>query len=186
MPSPRLCEDEFKRRFRNQFQDPSFDRLTAELDRMTQAAWGVYEHSRKSPHTRKAGPGFADPDYDLALDWVAAAEALKAAARRHDDAAQSEPHLTDQSVITLGAHVSSEMSKSFRLAQIAREAFDAEQAAVSFLDLSRVAWRSTSWTSHLIPPTDCIPPWPKIRALTSRSRGRQPRRVHLGRARSSA
>jgi hypothetical protein len=36
--------------------------------------------------TRKAGPGFADPDYEISVDWLAAREAILAAQRRHDDA----------------------------------------------------------------------------------------------------
>jgi hypothetical protein len=34
-------------------------------------AWDGCSNSRKAPVTRKAGPGFADPDYDHALDWLA-------------------------------------------------------------------------------------------------------------------
>lgn len=37
-----------------------------------EAAWDAYSHSRKSPITRKAGPGFADPDYEISVDWLAA------------------------------------------------------------------------------------------------------------------
>src|SRR5947209_4969966 len=85
MPSPRLDEAEFKRRFRSQFKDPGFDKLPVELDRITDAAWDAYYNSRKSPHTRKAGPGFADPDYDLSVDWIATQDAIAAAQLRHDD-----------------------------------------------------------------------------------------------------
>ena len=46
--------------------DPAFDALADELDRVADVAWDGYSNSRKSPRTRKAGPGFADPDYDLA------------------------------------------------------------------------------------------------------------------------
>ena len=63
MPSPRLDENAFKQRFRSQFKDHAFAPLAAELDKIAQAAWEAYAHSRKSPHTRKAGPEFADPDY---------------------------------------------------------------------------------------------------------------------------
>jgi hypothetical protein len=83
MPSPRLDEGEFKRRFRDQFHDPSFDALASELDRIAHGAWEAYADSRKAPRTRKAGPGFSDPDYDLSLDWIDTAEALKAATRHH-------------------------------------------------------------------------------------------------------
>ncbi len=55
MPSPRLSEHEFKRRFRSQFRDRNFASLEPELEKITQAAWDAYAHSRKSPRTRKAG-----------------------------------------------------------------------------------------------------------------------------------
>ena len=59
MPSPRLDEQEFKRRFRTQFQDPNFDSLSAELDKVADAAWDAYDDSRKAPITRKAGTDYA-------------------------------------------------------------------------------------------------------------------------------
>ena len=68
MPSPQLDESEFRRRFLSSYQDPAFDSLKAELDAIAGAAWDSYSNHRKSPQTRKAGPGYADPNYDLALD----------------------------------------------------------------------------------------------------------------------
>jgi hypothetical protein len=47
MPSPRLDEGEFKRRFRDQFHDSSFDALAFELDRIAHGAWEAYTDSRK-------------------------------------------------------------------------------------------------------------------------------------------
>ena len=67
---------EFRRRFLSQFPDPAFEPLSSELDRIAGAAWDAYANGRKSPRTRKAGPGFADPTYDLAVDWIAAKEAI--------------------------------------------------------------------------------------------------------------
>ena len=72
MPSPRVGEAEFKRRFRTQFADQIFDGLATELDAIADGAWDAYRNSRKSPRTRKAGAGFNDPDYDLSLDWIIA------------------------------------------------------------------------------------------------------------------
>ena len=57
--SPRLDEQEFRRRFLSQFQDDAYASLQTELDRVAAAAWDAYAHQRKSPHTRKAGPGYA-------------------------------------------------------------------------------------------------------------------------------
>jgi hypothetical protein len=85
MPSPRLSEGEFRKRFLAQFQDPAFDALARELDKIAAVAWDAYEHSRKAPQTRKAGNEFADPDYDLSVDWLAARAAIADAQRRHAD-----------------------------------------------------------------------------------------------------
>jgi hypothetical protein len=84
-PSPRLNGQQFLARFLSQFPDPAFDPLRDELARVAAAAWDAYDNQRKSPRTRKAGPGFADPDYDLAEDWIAARAAIEAAQARHDD-----------------------------------------------------------------------------------------------------
>ncbi|WP_134726328.1 flavodoxin family protein [Paracoccus luteus] len=138
--SPRLDEAEFKRRFRDQFQDPAFDALAVELDRIADAAWDGYAHERKSPRTRKAGPGHADPDYDLAVDWIAAREAIDAAQARHDD-----PDGPLRVLLINGSGRSEhtcpgEVSKSWRLAQLAREVLEeAGGFDVAFLDLSRLA-----------------------------------------------
>jgi hypothetical protein len=70
MPSTELVRGEFDRRFRSRFVDPAFEPLEREIRALSAAAWDGYINSRKSPRTQKAGPGFADPDYDLAIDWI--------------------------------------------------------------------------------------------------------------------
>ena len=140
MPSPRLNEEEFRRRFLGRFQDPAYDLLQAEIDRIAAAAWDAYSHSRKSPHTRKAGPGFADPDYELSVDWIAAREAIREAEHRHAD-----PALPARILLVCGSPRSEhscpgEMSKSFRLIELAREVFAAADGVeAEVLDLSRLA-----------------------------------------------
>jgi len=89
MPSPRLNEGEFRRRFLAQFQDPAFAELSRELDQVAAAAWDAYAHSRKAPRTHKAGLEYADPDYELSVDWLAARAAIAGAQRRH--AERSKP-----------------------------------------------------------------------------------------------
>src|SRR5689334_10467082 len=85
MPSPRLDEAEFKRRYRQQFADRAFEAVRSQIDQISDIAWGAYESSRKSPITRKAGSEFANPDYDLSVDWLSAREAIRAAHERHAD-----------------------------------------------------------------------------------------------------
>ncbi|TCN33929.1 hypothetical protein EV184_102238 [Sinorhizobium americanum] len=119
-PSPRLVESEFRRRFLIRFQDKAFDALRPELDRIAAAAWDAYDHQRKAPHTRKAGPEFKDPDYELSVDWLAARDAIHAAQARHDD-----PEGPVRILLISGSSRSEhtcpgEMSKSYRLTRIAQ------------------------------------------------------------------
>ncbi|OWV81923.1 NADPH-dependent FMN reductase [Rhizobium sp. R634] len=139
-PSPRLDEAAFKRRFLNQFKDPAYGDLQAELSKLASAAWEAYAHSRKSPKTRKAGPGFADPDYDLAEDWLAARDAIHAAQERNED-----PNGPIRILLINGSTRSEhtcpgELSKSYRMVEIARAVLEQQpRVKVEVLDLSRVA-----------------------------------------------
>jgi multimeric flavodoxin WrbA len=87
---------------------------------------------------RSAGEGYADPDYELALDWLHAKAAVAAAQARHDD-----PDGPCRVLIVNGSPRSEhtcpgEMSKSYRLAELARTVLEADDIAVEVLDLSRV------------------------------------------------
>ena len=137
-PSPRLEESEFKRRFRTQFQDPAFDSLGSDLDRIAVAAWDAYSNSRKSPRTRKAGPGYADPHYDLAADWIDAHAAIARAQQQHDDPAAPIRILLINCSSRSEHTCPGEMSKSYRLVHLARDVL-ARDCHVDLLDLSRLA-----------------------------------------------
>ena len=138
MPSPRLCEGEFRNRFLEQFRDPGYEPLTAELDKIAAVAWDAYQHSRKAPHTRKAGSEFADPDYNLSVDWLAAREAIREAERRHAD--RTRPAFLLINCSSRSEHTCpGEMSKSYRLIEIARQVLSAVEADIEVLDLSRLA-----------------------------------------------
>ncbi|HTI67049.1 MAG TPA: flavodoxin family protein [Caulobacteraceae bacterium] len=138
-PDPTLDEAEFKRRFLSQYPDPAFDPLRAELDRVADAAWDAYSHHRKAPVTRKAGPGYANPDYDLSVDWSAAREAVTAAKASHDDPAGPARILLIVGSARNEHSCPGEMSKSWRLLEIAREVFEAGAGVTAeVLDLSRL------------------------------------------------
>lgn len=140
MPSPSLCESDFKRRFRAQYQDPAFDSLAGEIDRIAAAAWDGYSNGRKSPRTRRAGPEFADPDYDLALDWIAARDAVNRAQLQHEDPRAPSRFLLINCSSRSEHTCPGEMSKSFRLVQLARAVFAGRaNTIVDELDLSRLA-----------------------------------------------
>ena len=74
-PGP-LSRDEFGSRFRAQFVDPAYQAEGEALVRIEEIAWRGYSQGRKAPFTRKAGPGYADPDYDLSVDWIEARDRI--------------------------------------------------------------------------------------------------------------
>src|SRR5471032_849135 len=86
MPSVALDRAEFTRRLRQRFYDPAFETLQDEVARIIDAAWDGYDDSRKSPRTRPAGRGYADPSYELSVEWIGARKAIEAAERRQRSA----------------------------------------------------------------------------------------------------
>jgi hypothetical protein len=139
MPSPQIDEVEFRKRFLSQFTDPAFGPLNAELDRVATVAWDGYSNHRKAPRTHKAGAKFADPDYDLAEDWIAAHDAVKDAQAEHEDPDQPPCILIVNGSSRSEHTCPGEMSKSWRLLEIAREICGVEGTLVRVLDLSRLA-----------------------------------------------
>ena len=140
MPSPRLDEAEFKRRYREHFFDPAFAVAAAEIKTIADIAWRAYRDSRKGPLTRKAGREFHDPHYDLAVDWLAAREAIRAAQERYEDASRTPSILLINGSSRSEHTCPGEMSKSFRLIEEARDAIETGFGLdVKVLDLSRLA-----------------------------------------------
>lgn len=140
MPDVELTKQEFADRFRSRFYDPAFDKAENAIDTLLGIAWESYIDYRKSPRTRKAGEGFADPDYDLSVDWIAAREQIKAAEVLYRDPAQPSRILIVNGSSRSDQTCPGEISKTFRLAGLAREIVEAEAGfAVDFLDLSLLA-----------------------------------------------
>lgn len=139
MPPVKLTRGEFERRYRSSFVDPVFAPLQPQLDTIIAAAWDAYSHSRKAPNTRKAGAGFADPDYEISVDWLAAREAILAAQRRHDDANEPPRILVINGSARSEHTCPGEMSKTWRLVKLAEPVLVEMGFAVDILDLSRLA-----------------------------------------------
>jgi multimeric flavodoxin WrbA len=153
MPDPTLDEVQFRQRFASQFQDPAFDSLRAELERVASAAWDAYTSARKSPRAVKAGEDFTDPEFELASDWLGAHRAIQLARLRHDD-----PSGPTRLLLVNGSSRSEhtcpgEMSKSWRLAEIAKARFDAAGAHTCVLDLARLA---SEYGRHIHPCKACF------------------------------
>src|SRR3954468_24297880 len=80
----KLSKSEFLRRWRDNFYDPEFEKVSAELDTVGEIAWQAYDDSRKSPRMRKAGPGFADPEHELSIEWLGARQKIIDAQKQHE------------------------------------------------------------------------------------------------------
>lgn len=136
-PSVQLDRATFEARFRGRFHDPAFARVDAELSRVAEVAWEGYEAYRKSPRTRRAGDGFADPDAELAVEWLATRDAIRAAEARQRDPASPSRILVVNGAPRSNQTCPGESSKSHRLAMLARDAVLAEPGfEVDLLDLS--------------------------------------------------
>jgi multimeric flavodoxin WrbA len=140
MPAPQLDKAEFKRRYRARFYDPAFESMQVEIDRLADIAWGAYEDGRKSPRTQPAGTGFADPDYQLSIEWRETSQRVADAQRRQSDASAA-PNILLINGATRSEHTCpGESSKTWRLVSIAREIFARERdIEIQLLDLSRLA-----------------------------------------------
>ena len=136
MPSVQLDRGEFERRFRQRHEDPLFDGVDAALRAVIDAAWQSYDAYHKAPHTRKAGPEFADPDYDLSIDWLAARDAIRAAEAKNRDKALPPTILVINGSARTNQSCPGETSKSYRLAKLAQAAIERSGAEVDLLDLS--------------------------------------------------
>src|SRR5712675_1442122 len=116
--STMLSRDEFERRWKQQFYDPAFEKAQSEIDLLAGIAWEAYNDHRKSPRIRKAGSEFADPEHELAIEWLETRGQIRAAEKKqkkHDSYSQillvcASPR-TDETC-------PSEMSKTFRIAKM--------------------------------------------------------------------
>lgn len=136
-----LEREEFGRRFRARFFDPAFDAETEAVARLEAIAWEAYDAGRKSPRTRPAGDGFADPDFALSCEWLDTRDRLAAAAARHADRDAPSRLLVVCGASRNDRTCPGEASKTFVLvelvrATVAREAPDVE---IDVLDLSLLA-----------------------------------------------
>jgi multimeric flavodoxin WrbA len=135
-----LDEQEFRSRFFARFADPAFDGVRSELERICAIAWDGYEHYRKSPRKRRAGEGFADPEYELSADWLAARDAIREAEAKFADATCATRILLVNGSTRSEHSCPGEISKTRRLVYAARDALVAlDDTEVDFLDLSLLA-----------------------------------------------
>ncbi len=148
-----LTREAFHEHFEHAYLDPAYDTERDALARLEAIAWEAYCKERKSPVTQKAGPEFADPDYDMSLEWRATRDRLRAA-----DARQKDPATVSRVLLVVGAARNDgtcpgEMSKTFRLTQVAREVVERAGLEADVLDLSHLV---SDYQRRIFPCKGCV------------------------------
>jgi multimeric flavodoxin WrbA len=135
----RVPREEFAKRFRQEFVDPAFRPHDDAIAAMEEVAWKAYCEGRKAPITQKAGPEFADPDYDLSVEWRETRDRIRAA-----DARRREPSTGSRVLVVCGSARNdgtcpAEVSKTYRLSQAVCEELRSAAIEADLLDLSHLA-----------------------------------------------
>jgi len=149
---PTLGRDEFHLQFRRSFVDPAFSEIEDALAQVEQVAWNNYDGSHKAPLKEKAGPAFADPDYDMSVEWKASSQRLAEL-----DRLQKDPDTPSRALLICGSARNDgtcpgEISKTWRLTLMAQEIFRAQDIEVDILDLSLL---TSDYDKHIHPCKGC-------------------------------
>jgi len=115
MPSVQLTQEEFAQRFRSRFYDPAFAAVDGEIQKVLEVAWDAYEKYRRSPRTRRAGAGFADPNFELPVEWLETRNAIRDAQKRQKDSKSPSRVLLVNGSSRSDQTCPGEISKTFRL-----------------------------------------------------------------------
>ncbi|HEX9579994.1 MAG TPA: NAD(P)H-dependent oxidoreductase [Gemmatimonadales bacterium] len=132
-----LDRQQFRQTFLNRFYDPCFVGVSSQLDDVLEIAWDAYHDYRKSPRTMKAGKGFADPAFEVSVEWLETRRQIREAERRHKNPKSPSRILVVNGSARNDQTCPGEVSKTFRLAQIALNVVKAQRGfEADFLDLS--------------------------------------------------
>ncbi len=151
-PAP-LERHTFHERFMQSFVDPAYQVEAEAISRVEAIAWAAYEEGRKAPVTRKAGTEFADPDYDLSVDWLATRERLARAAAVWKDPATPPRVLLICGSARNDGTCPGEVSKSHRMVQWMQDTLHAAQIETDVLDLSLL---TSGYRLHIHPCKGCV------------------------------
>ena len=151
-PRP-LTRAQFHERFNLRFYDPAFEAEAEAIARLEAIAWDAMLEGRKAPITQPAGRGFADPSYEVSVQWLDTRQRLKAAQKRwHDSATASRVLLICGSARNDGT-CPGEVSKTWRLTELAARAVQRAGIEADVLDLSLV---TSEYGRNIHPCKGCV------------------------------
>ena len=148
-----LTRKVFHERFMESFVDPAFRAEDQAISRVEAIAWEAYQEGRKSPLTRKAGPAYADPDYDLSVDWLETKSRIEKAQTAWQDRATPSRVLLICGSARNDGTCPGEISKTFRMVQWAQETLQQAQLQTDVLDLSLL---TSSYHLNIHPCKGCV------------------------------
>jgi multimeric flavodoxin WrbA len=149
----KLTREAFELRLRERFYDPEFETVQRQIADVVDVAWKVYDEYHKSPRTRQAGPGFADPTFELPIEWLETRERIDQAARQQKDAGRPGRVLLVCGAARHDQTCPGEMSKTFRLASQAREEIERAGLECNLLDLSLL---TAQYGCQILPCKACV------------------------------
>ncbi len=151
-PAP-LTREQFGERFRLRFYDPAFAGEQEVIARLEAIAWDALQEGRKAPITRPAGRGFADPAYEVSVQWLDTRKRLKAAQRLWADSASPSRVLLVCGSARNDGSCPGEVSKTWRLTEIARRVVERAGLQADVLDLSLL---TSEYGRNIHPCKGCV------------------------------
>ena len=149
----KLTREEFDRRLRERFYDPAFDKVDRQVSDIIEVAWQAYDEYRKSPRTRTAGPGFANPEFELPIEWLETHTQIQQAEREQKDLSRTGRVLLVCGAARHDQTCPGEMSKTFRLASLARQEIEGAGLTCDLLDLSLL---TAEYGRQILPCKACV------------------------------
>ena len=148
-----LTRQAFGERYRTGFVDPAFAVENVAIARLEEIAWKAYDEGRKAPLTRLAGPGYADATYALSVEWLATRQAIDQA-----QLAWGNPATPSRVLLVCGSARNDgtcpgEVSKTWRLTEIAQQVVQGAGVAADVLDLSLV---TSEYGRNIHPCKGCV------------------------------
>lgn len=148
-----LTRDAFHARFQTRFYDPAFAVEKDAIARLEDIAWQALQDGRKAPVTQPAGPGYADPSYQVSVEWLDTHKRLRHAQERWQDSATPSRVLLVCGSARNDGTCPGEISKTWRLTQIAQQVLEAENTETDLLDLSLV---TSQYGRTIYPCKGCV------------------------------
>lgn len=149
----KLKRQEFSERFRESFLDPAFRVEDEAIAKLEEIAWEAYLDGRKAPLTQKAGRGYANPSYELSSEWVATKKAIEDAQQQWSNSKSKSRVLLVCGSARNDGTCPGEISKSFRLVEIAKKVLQAAKFEVEVLDLSLI---TSEYQLNIHPCKGCV------------------------------